>query len=142
VVLDGNDAGYGVVSEKQLAWFRTVLARAAARRERVICFCHYALLKEAARDHRMAQPEPLLEALDRAGCVVAWFAGHDHAGGYALRKGVHHLTFKGLVETPDHTAYAFVELHPDCLRVVGVGIENTRNLAFGTAQPAQSRILR
>jgi hypothetical protein len=48
------------------------------RGERVICFCHFALLKEAARDHRMARPEPLLEAMDDAGCVVAWFAGHDH----------------------------------------------------------------
>jgi len=142
VVLDGNDAGYGVVSEKQLAWFRAVLARAAARHEQVIGFCHFALLKEAARDHRMAQPEPLLEALDRAGCVVAWFAGHDHAGGYALRNGVHHITIKGMVEAPGKNAYAFIELHPDYLRVVGVGAENSRNLAFGTAQPAQPRVLR
>jgi manganese-dependent ADP-ribose/CDP-alcohol diphosphatase len=126
VVLDGNDAGYGVVSEKPLAWFRAVLARAAARHEQVICFCHFALLKEAARDHRMAQPEPLLEALDRAGCVVAWFAGHDHAGGYTVRNGVHHVTVTGMVEAPDENAYAFVELHPAHLREIGMGKEPSR----------------
>jgi len=135
VVLDGNDAGYGVVGEKQLAWFRRVLARATARGERVICFCHFALLQEAARDHRMANPEPLLAALDEAGCVVAWFAGHDHAGGYALRKGVHHVTLKGMVEAPINNAYAFVELHPDHLRMIGVGAESqTRVLQCPTGQ--------
>ena len=123
VVLDGNDAGYGGVGKEQRAWFRAVLARAAASHERVICFCHYALLKEAARGHRMATPEPLLEALDRAGCVAAWFAGHDHAGGYAVRNGVHHVTLKGMVEAPEKNAYAFIELHPDHLREIGAGAE-------------------
>jgi manganese-dependent ADP-ribose/CDP-alcohol diphosphatase len=127
-VLDGNDAGYGVVSERQLAWFRAVLARSVARGERVICFCHFALLKEAARDHRMAKPEPLLEALDRAGCVVAWFAGHDHAGGYAVRNGVHHVTIKGMVEAPDENAYAFIELCPEHLREIGLGAECNRQM--------------
>lgn len=126
VVLDGNDAGYGIVSEKQLTWFRAVLARAAARGERVICFCHFALLKEAARDHRMAKPEPLLEALDRAGCVVAWFAGHDHAGGYAKFNGIHHVTVKGMIEASDENSFSLFELHPNQLRELGAGAEPAR----------------
>ena len=88
VVLDGNDAGYGVIGDEQLKWFRSTLDKAVKAGEKVICFCHFALLKEAAEHHRMAKPEPILEAMDEAGCVAAWFAGHDHAGGYAVREGV------------------------------------------------------
>ena len=128
VVLDGNDAGYGVIGAEQLAWFRATLEKAATAHERVICFCHFALLQEAAAHHRMATPEPVLKALDRTGCVVAWFAGHDHAGGYARRNGVHHVTVKGLVEAPEAGAYGLIELHPDHLREIGLGAEPSRDL--------------
>ena len=122
------DAGYGVIGTEQLAWFRATLEKAVTARERVICFCHFALLQEAAAHHRMATPEPILDILDRTGCVVAWFAGHDHAGGYALRNGVHHVTVKGLVEAPEAGAYGLVELFPDHLRETGLGAEPSRDL--------------
>jgi 3',5'-cyclic AMP phosphodiesterase CpdA len=128
VVLDGNDAGYGVLGAEQLAWFTATLERAAAAHERVLCFCHFALLAEAAPNHRMATPAPVLEIMDRSACVVAWFAGHDHAGGYAVRNGVHHVTVKGLVEAPETGAYGLVELYPDHLREIGVGSEPSRDL--------------
>jgi len=128
VVLDGNDAGYGVVSDEQLAWFRRTLKEAKARDERVICFCHFALTKEAAAHHRMNKPAPVLAAIDEAGCVAAWFAGHDHQGGYARRKGVHHVTVKGIVEAPETNAYALVELYPDRIREIGFGSEPSREL--------------
>ena len=63
------------------------------------------------------------------------FAGHDHAGGYTMRNGVHHITIKGMVEAPDKNAYAFIELHPDYLRVVGVGAESSRHLSLGATDP-------
>jgi len=64
--------------------------------------------------------------MDRTGVVVAWFAGHDHAGGYAVRKGVHHVTLKGIVEEPVKNAYALIELHGDRIREVGFGAEALR----------------
>ena len=138
VVLDGNDAGYGVVSEKQLAWFRGVLAQAQARNERVICFCHFPLIAEASpRKHIMHKPAPVLEALDHATCVVAWLCGHDHDGGYAFRKGVHHLTLQGTCETEDQPAMAIIRLFPDHLSVTGFGREPSRELPLGAeAAPA------
>lgn len=130
VVLDGNDAGYGVIGDEQLAWFRSTLDNAVRAEQKVICFCHFALLKEAAKHHRMAKPEPILKAMDETGCVVAWFAGHDHAGGYAQRNGVHHVTLKGMVEAPVNNAYAVIELHEDGLVEVGIGKEPSRELAL------------
>lgn len=128
VVLDGNDAGYGVIGDEQLKWFRSTLDKAVKAEEKVICFCHFALLKEAAAHHRMAKPEPILKAMDETGCVVAWFAGHDHAGGYAVREGVHHVTLKGMVEAPVENAYALIELHPDKIEETGFGKEPNRSM--------------
>jgi hypothetical protein len=134
VVLDGNDAGYGVIGDAQLAWFRETLGQAKAAGEKVICFCHFAALKAAAEHHRLAKPEPVLAALDNAGCVVAWIAGHDHAGGYALRKGVHHVTLRGLVEAGGATAFARFELADSRLRETGFGNEPGRELPFGAGR--------
>ncbi len=135
VVLDGNDAGYGVLGDEQLAWFLSILDQAVQAKEKVICFCHFALLKEAAKHHRMAKPEPILKAIDETGCVVAWFAGHDHAGGYAERNGVHHVTVKGMVEAPADNAYALITLHPDKIQETGFGKEPSRDLPVKIPQP-------
>jgi 3',5'-cyclic AMP phosphodiesterase CpdA len=134
VVLDGNDAGYGVIGPAQMKWFSATLAQAAKNGEKVICFCHFALLKAAAAHHRMSKPQPVLDVMDRSGCVVAWFAGHDHAGGYALREGVHHVTMKGIVEHPVKNAYAFIELHRDRIKKIGCGAEPDRDMPLGPPQ--------
>jgi hypothetical protein len=78
----------------------------------------------------MDKPEPVLQAMDEAGCVAAWFAGHDHAGGYYTRKGVHHVTLKGMVEAPVSNAYALIELHPGMIRETGFGKEPSREMAL------------
>jgi manganese-dependent ADP-ribose/CDP-alcohol diphosphatase len=128
IVLDGNDAGYGIIGEEQLRWFRSKLQQACGAGEKVMVFSHYALLKEAAGDHRMAEPESLLRAIGNYSCVIAWFAGHDHGGGYAFHDGVHHLTLRGMVEAPVNNSFALVELYTDFIRVTGFGEEETREL--------------
>jgi manganese-dependent ADP-ribose/CDP-alcohol diphosphatase len=129
-VLDGNDGGYGIMGDEQIRWFRLNLTRAKQNGEKVICFSHYALTKLAASKHYMAKPGPVLDILDSAGCVVAWFAGHDHAGGYTMRNGVHHITIKGMVEAPGVNSYAFIKLYPDHIRIIGKGKEESRKLQF------------
>lgn len=128
VVLDGNDAGYGVLGPKQLAWFGQTLRRAGAAGEKVIVANHFALLKAAAKHHRMKTPAPVLKVLDASPCVAAYITGHDHAGGFAVRRGVHHVTFKGMVEAPKHNAFAIMNLHTDHLGVVGYGKEPSGRL--------------
>ena len=141
VVLDGNDAGYGVVSERQLMWFRETLDRAQGTGEKVICFCHYPLLKTAAEHHRMAKPEEILKTLDDHTCVAAWIAGHEHAGGYARQRHVHHLTMRGLVEAPGSTAFARFELAEDRIQETGFGNEPSREMFLGGASALPTRRL-
>ena len=135
VVLDGNAAGYGAMGDEQLTWLRATLDQAARNGEKVICFSHYALLQAATHHHRTAKPEPILKVIDDADCVAAWFAGHDHAGGYAIRNGVHHVTVKGMVEAPVVNAYALVEVCPDKIREIGFGKEPDRDLPLRIHQP-------
>lgn len=141
VVLDGNDAGYGIVSERQLAWFQSTLGQAQQAGEKVICFCHFPLLKTAAEHHRMAKPEAVVKLLDAHTCVAAWIAGHEHAGGYARQRHVHHLTMRGLVEAPGSTAFARFELAGDRIRETGFGNEPGREMFLGGASAPPTRRL-
>ena len=51
----------------------------------------------------------LLALFDRHPCVKAYINGHNHAGNYAERNGVHYLTLKGMVDT-DKAAFAKVRV--------------------------------
>ncbi|NLE36751.1 MAG: hypothetical protein GX621_01855, partial [Pirellulaceae bacterium] len=130
IVLDGNDAGYGVLGEEQTAWLKQTLDAARRRNERVILFNHFAVLKKAAARHRMKTPEPLQSIITRSGCVVAYFAGHDHAGGYAEEGGIQHVTFHGMVESGWRNAYAIVYVFQDRIEIRGFGAVPSRRLAL------------
>lgn len=129
IVLDGNDGGEGVLGAEQLAWLSLTLQRAKDSGEKVIVFNHYALLEEAARQHRMKAPEPILAEIEAAGVVVAYFAGHDHAGGYTFRNGIHHVTLRGMIEAKNN-AYAVVEVYANRLKKIGYGKEPSREMYF------------
>lgn len=135
VVLDGNDTGYGILGETQLEWLSSRLTHASENGERVVIFCHFALLESAAPHHRMKEPEPVLELIDAAGCVLAYFAGHDHAGGYAERNGVHHVTVRGMVEAPQDGAFAVIEVYPARLMELGFGEEPSREMTLEVSHP-------
>jgi manganese-dependent ADP-ribose/CDP-alcohol diphosphatase len=130
IVLDGNDAGYGILGADQLEWLGSKLAEARANKEKVIVFCHFALLQSAAQNHRMTTPEPVLTLINDSDCVVAYFAGHDHAGGYTFQDGVHHVTLKGMVEASTNSAYAVIEVSPTTLREIGLGDEPSREMTI------------
>lgn len=69
------------------------------------------------------------------GCVVAWLAGHDHKGGYAVDEwGVHHRTLEAAIECPPGTdAFGRVEVYPDRLRLVGSGSMGSTEMMFSSS---------
>mmetsp|Transcript_8934 Transcript_8934/g.39486 ORF Transcript_8934/g.39486 Transcript_8934/m.39486 type:complete len:104 (+) Transcript_8934:906-1217(+) len=68
------------------------------------------------------------------GVVVAWFSGHDHLGGYATRKGVHHITFEAIVESREDTAHGFVDIFEDgSISIEGLGAVSSRELCVEEA---------
>ena len=119
------------VGERQKQWLTDTLREARERGERAIVFGHIPIVAaprcEWASFHNH---EEIREVLESAGCVAAYFSGHDHKGGYAHQEGIHHVRVEGMVEGPDETAYATVGLFDDQLEINGVGRTPSRVLAL------------
>jgi len=114
----------GALGERQLAWLDAELAESDRLGERVVVLAHVPLAPLSASlsclswDYTRA-----LEIFDEHPSVVSVLAGHDHAGGYWKRKGVHYLTFPSPlnVEDKDPFAHGVVDVHADKLVVHGFG---------------------
>ncbi|HNX52473.1 MAG TPA: metallophosphoesterase [Pontiellaceae bacterium] len=126
VVLDGMNAGEGLLGDEQTKWLCALLKQSAGRQEKVICFCHFPLAGKSA----LTNAQEVLRSAAETGCMAAWFAGHAHGGGYLLTNGIHQVTVRGMVEASARNAYALVEIHPDRLRETGIGEEPSRELPF------------
>ena len=123
----------GGLGADQLAWLGRTLADADARGERVVLFGHYPLFPDDA--HNLWNAEAVVALLEAHPSVAAYISGHNHAGSYAVRGGIHFLTLRGLVETPDTSAFALIEVTPEGLRVRGWGREPDRILPFRAPAP-------
>jgi hypothetical protein len=128
----------GGAGRDQRAWLRAELAAAEAAGEQVVVLGHLPVLLQASSPyHLLWDHEEVLELLEASSSVVAYLAGHDHAGGYAEQAGIQHLTLPAMLEAPEGTnAYAVVEVWPDRLEVRGVGEVIDRTLA-GTSMAAE-----
>ena len=125
----------GGLGEAQLAWLRDTLDDAAASDQRVVLCSHFPVYP--AHSLNLWNDTELLKIVDAYECVALYLNGHHHAGHYAERNGVHHLTLRGMVETKDTTAYGVIEVYGDCLLLHGVGREEDRRLLFlGTPDAA------
>lgn len=126
----GRLAGYnGAMGAKQLEWLRAELESARAAGVRCLLCCHYPVWP--VDGHVLWDADAVLELLRPwRGVVAAWFNGHNHAGNYAVRDGIHFLNFKGMVEEASNS-YARVECYADRIEVTGFGREVSRVLRIG-----------
>jgi manganese-dependent ADP-ribose/CDP-alcohol diphosphatase len=116
----------GALGAAQTAWLRGRLDKATARGERVVLFCHFPVFP--VDRHNLWKDREIVALLEEYRCVAAWINGHNHAGSYALKNGIHYLTVEGMVETPDTTAWATVTAGSSRLSVNGRGREEDRIL--------------
>ncbi len=138
----------GAVSEKQLRWLEDELTASTRRKESVVVCSHFPLFSQAKSIQSPLKFKGLLDnlgiyyagmgvstwngqdilhVLDHFDCVKAFFAGHLHEGAYGVRKKVHHVTFRGMVEA-NPNAGAVVALTKNKIRVEGLGTEPSREL--------------
>lgn len=117
----------GGLSNEQLKWVENELKLSNANKERVGFYCHFPAFGEE-QNHNLWNYEQLLAIIDKYECVKFYFNGHNHAGSYVERNGVHYLNFKGMVDTDDSTSFATVTFRNDSLLVKGFGREPSRNL--------------
>jgi len=115
----------GGIGAAQLAWLDQTLRGADSLGQRTILFCHFPLYPNAG--YNLYNDSQVLHLLDQHPSVTAYFNGHHHAGMYGNRRGVHYVTFRGMVNTTE-TAFAVVTLTPQNIRIEGFGREPNRML--------------
>ncbi|HEV2541135.1 MAG TPA: metallophosphoesterase [Methylobacterium sp.] len=121
----------GSLGDAQFAWLERSLQTARAAGERVVVLSHYPIAPD--NPHNLWDAGRITALLARQPHVIAYFNGHNHAGNYAERDGIHYVTFHGMVDTPASSAFAIVEIAGNRLEIQGFGREPSRSL---TLKPA------
>ena len=117
----------GGISSKQLKWVKTQLDSAEVKHENVGFYCHFPV-SEKDTLHSLWNYNDFFKLIDNYDNVKFYFNGHNHAGGYFKRKGVHFVTFKGMVDYADSTAYSTATIYKDSIIISGYGREESRIL--------------
>ncbi len=121
----------GSLGDAQRAWLERTLSAAQAAGERVVVLNHYPVLPD--NPHNLWDSAEIVALLARSTNVVAYFNGHNHAGNYGEAHGIHFVNFRGMVDTPDTSAFAVVEISGDRLDIRGYGREPSRSLPLRAA---------
>jgi Calcineurin-like phosphoesterase len=126
----------GGIGSAQTAWLEKELEAAGKGRQYALVLNHFPVVPEGPTN--LWNDADVVAVLERHACVKAYFAGHNHGGDYTLRNGIHYLTYRGMVETPDQNAFAVVTLEKDTIRVRGFGREPSRTLPICVRETPRS----
>lgn len=116
----------GGIGAKQMEFLAAEIDQAEEAGQRVIVCCHFPVYPPAA--YNLWNDEAVVAVLEGHPAVKAYFNGHNHAGHYAEKQGLHFVTFRGMVETGNTSAYAVVSLTEDRITIDGFGREPDRVL--------------
>ncbi|KAM5310552.1 manganese-dependent ADP-ribose/CDP-alcohol diphosphatase isoform 2-T5 [Glossophaga mutica] len=101
----------GGFSQEQLNWLNEVLTFSDRNQEKVVIVSHLPIYPNASDTVCLAwNYRDALAVIWSHECVVCFFAGHTHDGGYSEDPfGVHHVNVEGVIETaPDSQAFGTV----------------------------------
>jgi len=118
----------GGLSGEQLKWLDNELMKAKENDEKVFILCHFPVWPVTS--HVLLNQEEVLGILGSYDNIIAWFAGHDHRGGYGNFNLIHCVTFRGMVETADENSFAIVDVYKNKIWIRGFGREKSRILAY------------
>jgi manganese-dependent ADP-ribose/CDP-alcohol diphosphatase len=110
----------GGISHRQQLWLQNRLIDALKNNENVIIFCHFPLFPESI-DLSLWNYNEIIDILEKYPNVVAYISGHYHEGSYGSKNGIHYLTQKAMVDTPDKNSYAILEIYSNDIRIRGFG---------------------
>jgi len=118
----------GSLSDEQFAWLEERLTSAQSAGEKVIVLSHYPVYP--ANMHNLWDSERIVDLLTSHDNFVALLNGHNHAGNYGAIGNQHFVNLKGMVETPDQSAYSTIAVYDDRLEITGYGLEESRSLTI------------
>ena len=117
----------GGLSSDQLQWIKDQLNEAKNKNEHVGFYCHFPVGRDG-EIHNLWNYKQFVALIENYDNVKFYFNGHNHHGDYIEKNDVHHLTFKGMVETESKSAFAIVKFTKDSILIKGYGRESSRGL--------------
>ncbi|APZ44884.1 phosphoesterase [Polaribacter reichenbachii] len=118
----------GALSNTQLKWIKSELDLAVKENQKVGFYCHFPIYP--IDQHNIWNREQFLSLIKPYKNVKLYFNGHNHAGAYEIVDNVHYLTFKGMVDTENTSAFAKVKFDKDTVFVEGFEREPSRKLVI------------
>ena len=118
----------GALSNKQLNWIQQELDKAVRENQKVGFYCHFPIFP--VDQHNIWNRKQFLSLIKPYKNVKLFFNGHNHAGAYEFVDNVHYLTFKGMVDTENTSAFAKVKFENDTVFVEGFEREISRKLVI------------
>lgn len=118
----------GALSNKQLNWIKKELDEAVRKNQKVGFYCHFPIFP--VDEHNIWNRNQFLSLIKPYKNVKIFFNGHNHAGAYQEENGVHYVTFKGMVDTENTSAFAKVKFDKDTIFVEGFDREVSRKLSI------------
>jgi len=124
----GGQTNSGGLSQNQLAFIEATIAQTVLDDENVILFGHHPIYPVSNKN--IWNDVELINILEQYSNVVAYMNGHNHAGDYAIKNGIHYVTFKAMLS---HTnSFSLIEVVEDTLNVRGFGEADDYALTFTT----------
>jgi 3',5'-cyclic AMP phosphodiesterase CpdA len=118
----------GGISDTQFAWIEQVLNKARAAGERVIVMGHYPIYP--LNYHNLWDDARLVDLLTSYDNFLLYINGHNHAGNFGAVGRKYFVNLKGMVETPDTTAFSIVDVYDDRIDIRAFGVEVPRTLSL------------
>ncbi len=118
----------GGISDVQFAWVEQVMNKAKAAGERVIVMGHYPIYP--VHSLNLWDDARLLDLLTSYDNFLLYINGHNHGGNFGAIGRKYFVNFKGMVETPDKTAFSIVEVFDDRVKIRAFGVEEPRTLSL------------
>lgn len=116
----------GALSNKQLAWVKTELEKSVKENQKVGFYCHFPIYP--VDNDNLWNREQFLALIKSYKNVKLFFNGHNHNGAYKFVDNVHYVTFKGMVDTENTSAFAKVKFDKDTIFIEGFEREISRKL--------------
>jgi manganese-dependent ADP-ribose/CDP-alcohol diphosphatase len=116
----------GAIGKEQLEWLEKELLAAQNKKQKVIMACHFPLYPDGATE-LLWNAKEIRALIEKYRCVFAYVNGHVHKSQYFFEKGVHYVSFRGMVELDDN-AFAMITVYPDRLEIKGFGKELSHTL--------------
>jgi len=118
----------GGISDVQFSWIQQVMNKAKAAGERVIVMAHYPIYP--VNSLNLWDDVRLVDLLTSYDNFLLYINGHNHVGNFGAIGCKYFVNFKGMVETPDTTAFSVVEVYDDRIDIRAFGVETPRILSL------------